>query len=125
MRVVMRRPSQTGSEPVFVNEGLTVDLARRLVSVDGQDVQLTPTEYDLLRALVAHPGKVFTHGQLMQRVWGESHENDAHLLRVNISNLRHKLEKDPTRPHYIITEAGVGYRLRRCKLSAKNASGTG
>jgi two-component system, OmpR family, KDP operon response regulator KdpE len=112
MRVVMRRPLQAGSEPVFINEGLAVDLARRLVTVDGEEVQLTPTEYDLLRALIAHPGKVFTHNQLMQRVWGQSHENDSHLLRVNISNLRHKLEKDSARPRYIITEAGVGYRLR-------------
>jgi two-component system, OmpR family, KDP operon response regulator KdpE len=112
MRVVMRRPLQAGSEPVFMNEGLAVDLAKRLVTVDGEEVQLTPTEYDLLRALIAHPGKVFTHSQLMQRVWGQSHENDSHLLRVNISNLRHKLEKDSARPRYIITEAGVGYRLR-------------
>jgi two-component system KDP operon response regulator KdpE len=75
-------------------------------------VQLTPTEYDLLRALVVHAGKVLTHRQLLRQVWGVGYDQEAHLLRVNMSNLRRKLEPDPARPIYILTEPGVGYRLR-------------
>ena len=81
-------------------------------TVSGREVQLTPTEYDLLRALVTYAGKVLTHRQLLRQVWGAGYEGEAHLLRVNMSNLRHKLEPDATRPYYILTEPGVGYRLR-------------
>jgi two-component system KDP operon response regulator KdpE len=112
MRVVMRRPAQLGDTPVYAVDDLRVDLARRMVTVGGHEIQLTPTEYDLLRALVAFPGRVLTHRQLMQRVWGGVREDGAHLLRVTMSNLRRKLEPDAARPHYILTEAGVGYRLR-------------
>jgi two-component system KDP operon response regulator KdpE len=91
--------------------GLTVDLANRLVTVDGQEIQFTPTEYDILRALVIYAGKVLTNRQLLRQVWGEGYD-DLHILRVNISNLRHKLEPDPSRPTYIHTEPGVGYRLK-------------
>jgi two-component system KDP operon response regulator KdpE len=112
LRVVLRRASQPGDEPIFATAGLTVDLAHRLVSVNGLEVQLTPTEYDLLRVLVSHAGKVLTHQQLLRQVWGMGYEDEVHLLRVNISNLRHKLEQNPARPQYIITEPGVGYRLR-------------
>jgi two-component system, OmpR family, KDP operon response regulator KdpE len=112
MRVVMRRPSQAAEAPVFSMEDLTVDLSRRLVTVRGREVQLTPTECDLLRALTVYPGKVLTHHQLIQKLWGDGHADSGHLLRVNISNLRRKLEADPMRPRYIVTEAGVGYRLR-------------
>jgi two-component system KDP operon response regulator KdpE len=92
-------------------DDLTVDLAHRLVKANGQVVQLTPTEYDLLRALVTNAGKVLTHRQLLRQVWGEGYD-DMHILRVNVSNLRRKIEPDPTRPHYLVTEPGVGYRLR-------------
>lgn len=112
LRVVLRRAPQPGDEPVFANGGLLVDLARRLVSVAGQEIQLTPTEYDLLRVLVTHAGRVLTHQQLLRQVWGLGYEAEAHMLRVNISNLRRKLEPVPTRPQYILTEPGVGYRLR-------------
>ncbi len=112
MRVALRRAASPAAEPVFVVDELVVDQARRLVSVDGREVQLTPTEYDLLRVLVAHAGKVLTHRQLLRQVWGVGYEGEAHLLRVNMSNLRHKIEPDPARPHYIVTEPGVGYRLR-------------
>ena len=111
IRAAMRRQAATASEPIFREGGLCVDLSRRLVTVDEREVQLTPTEYDLLRALVVHAGKVLTHGQLLRRVWGEGYE-DMHLLRVNISNLRRKIEPDASRPTYIHTEPGVGYRLR-------------
>jgi two-component system KDP operon response regulator KdpE len=112
MRVVLRRTASPASEPVFVSGDLVVDLAHRTVTLAGVDVQLTPTEYDLLRALVIHAGKVLTHHQILRQVWGAGYEEEAHLLRVNISNLRRKIEPDPSRPSYIVTEPGVGYRLK-------------
>lgn len=112
MRVVQRRQiANTKNEPVFQSGILMVDFSRRLVSMDEKEVQLTPTEYDLLRVLVTHAGKVITHRQLLRQVWGDGYE-DMHILRVNISNLRGKLEPDPSRPTYIHTEPGVGYRLK-------------
>jgi two-component system KDP operon response regulator KdpE len=112
MRVALRRAGRSSAEPVFTSDDLTVDLARRQVTVAGREVQLTPTEYDLLRVLVMNAGKVLTHRQLLREVWGMGYEQEMHMLRVNISNLRRKIEPDPTRPHYILTEPGVGYRLR-------------
>jgi two-component system KDP operon response regulator KdpE len=112
MRVALRRATSPAVEPIFTSGELTVDLARRLVTVAGREVQLTPTEYDLLRALVLNAGKVLTHRQLLRQVWGVGYDGEAHLLRVNMSNLRHKLEPDTARPQYILTEPGVGYRLR-------------
>jgi len=112
MRAALRRRLAESDAPVFTTGELTVDLARHVLTVAGQEVQLTPTEYDLLRVLVTNAGKVITHRQLLHQVWGVAYEQEAHLLRVNISNLRHKLEADPTRPRYIVTEPGVGYRLR-------------
>ncbi len=112
MRVVLRRAATPADEPVFTTGRPVLDLARRLVTVEEQEVQLTPTEYDLLRAFVAHAGKVLTHRVLLRQVWGMGYESEAHLLRVNISNLRRKIEPDPSRPTYIVAEPGVGYRLR-------------
>lgn len=112
IRVALRRVTQTGTQSVFASGGLTVDLTRRLVTVDDHEISLTPTEYDILGALVQHPDRVLTHRQLLRMVWGNAYESEAHLLRVNVSNLRRKIEKDPARPMYIITEPGVGYRLR-------------
>jgi two-component system KDP operon response regulator KdpE len=89
-----------------------VDLTRHEVTIDGQTASLTPTEYDILRALIRHAGKVLTHQQLIHLVWGNNYEGNAHLLRVNISNLRRKIELDPSRPQSIMTEPGVGYRLK-------------
>ena len=111
MRVALRKQSSNPSEPVFQSSGLSVDFARRVVTVNDNEVQLTPTEYDLLKILVTHAGKVITHRQLLRQVWGEGYD-DMHILRVNISNLRAKLEPDPSRPTYIHTEPGVGYRLK-------------
>ena len=111
IRTVLRRQTPGNSEPVFTIGGLVVDLANRLVTMDGAEVQLTPTEYDILRALVIHAGKVLTNRQLLKEVWGTGYD-DLHILRVNVSNLRHKLEPDSSRPTYIHTEPGVGYRLR-------------
>jgi two-component system, OmpR family, KDP operon response regulator KdpE len=112
MRAALRRATAPTGEPVFSTGELTVDLARRLVTVGDREVQLTPTEYDLLRSLVTYAGKVLTHRQLLRQVWGAGYENETHLLRVNMSNLRHKLEPDAARPQLILTEPGVGYRLR-------------
>jgi two-component system, OmpR family, KDP operon response regulator KdpE len=112
LRASLRRASRVASEPVFSNGELVMDLARHLVTVAGSEVQLTPTEYDLLRVLVTHAGQVLTHRHLLHDVWGAGYEQETHILRVNISNLRRKIEPDPARPSYILTEPGVGYRLR-------------
>jgi two-component system KDP operon response regulator KdpE len=111
IRTVLRRQTSGTSEPVYSFGGLFVDLGSRLVKVDGNEIQLTPTEYDILRALVIHAGKVLTNRQILKQVWGEGYD-DLHILRVNVSNLRHKIEPDPSRPMYIHTEPGVGYRLK-------------
>ena len=112
LRATLRRASQPQGGPVFASGDLKVDLARRLVTVAGREVQLTPNEYDLLRILVANAGKVLTHRQLLREVWGTAYEQEFHILHVNISNLRRKIEPDPARPQFIITEPGVGYRLK-------------
>ena len=112
MRVVMRRLSSKTDEPVLQVGGLLMDLAHRLVTVGGIEVALTPTEYDILRLLLRNAGKVLTHRQLLREVWGSAYESEMHLLRVNISNLRRKIEPDPSRPYYLLTEPGVGYRIR-------------
>ncbi len=111
MRVALRRatPSTTG-EP-FVSGELSVDLAKRAVTLAGREVRLTPTEYDILRVLVSHAGRVLTHDQILREVWGAGYEQEAHMLRVNVSNLRRKIEADASRPRHIVTEPGVGYRL--------------
>ena len=111
MRVALRKQVSVANEPIFQSNDLTVDFARRLVMVENKEVQLTPTEYDLLKILVTHAGRVITHRQLLKQVWGEGYD-DMHILRVNISNLRGKIEPDPSRPTYIHTEPGVGYRLK-------------
>ena len=112
IRAALRRSLQQAPEPVYRIDELEVDLARRRVLVRGGEVQLTPTEYDLLRLLVSHAGRVLTHSQVLKQIWGVAYVEQPHVLRVNISNLRHKIERDPSRPRYILTEPGVGYRLR-------------
>jgi len=113
MRAALRRASKQETNSVFTAGDLMVDLVQRQVRVRDTDVQLTPTEYDLLKALVLHAGKVLTHRQIMREVWGGAHYDDSmHLLRVNVSNLRRKIEADATRPRFIVTEPGVGYRMR-------------
>ncbi len=111
MRAALRHTT-TETESVFILAELKMDLGRHLVTLSDHEVQLTPTEYNLLRVLVMNAGKVITHHQLLRQVWGVGFEEEAHMLRVNISNLRRKIEPDPTRPRYIVTEPGVGYRLR-------------
>jgi len=112
LRAALRRSSKLDTGPVFTVGDLFVDLSERVVRMRGDDVQLTATEWDLLKAMVLHAGKVLTHRQLVNAVWGGAYYEDAlHLLRVNVSNLRRKLCLDPSRPSYIVTEPGVGYRL--------------
>jgi two-component system KDP operon response regulator KdpE len=113
MRAALRHRLQAElDEPVFHAAGLTVDLGKRLVSIDGHEVKLTPKEYDLLRVLVRHAGKVITHQHLLREVWGPGAVHETHYLRVYIGQLRQKIEADAAQPRYILTEPGVGYRLR-------------
>jgi two-component system KDP operon response regulator KdpE len=115
MRVALRHAAvsvNTPPEPVFEAGGVHVDLLRREVLRDHQEVHLTPTEYKLLAALVRHAGRVVTHRQLLSEVWGINYVEQTHYLRVYMTQLRHKLERDPARPRLLATEPGVGYRLR-------------
>jgi two-component system KDP operon response regulator KdpE len=113
IRAALRRVAGLEKGSVFQSGDLTVDLAAREVRIGDRPVQLTPTEYELLKVLVSHAGRIMTHAQLIREVWRGFHYEDAlHILRVNVSNLRHKLEPDPSRPRYITTDPGVGYRLR-------------
>jgi len=111
LRVALRRAERPTSETIFTIEDLIVDVDKRLVTLGGKEVQLTPHEYGILKTLVMQSDKVITHRQLMNEVWGYGLEQEFHLLRVNVSNLRRKLELDPNHPKYIITESGVGYRI--------------
>jgi two-component system KDP operon response regulator KdpE len=111
MRAAMRHQLQVhGDRPIFKVGELSVDLVRRIVKMRGQEVKLSPKEYELLRLLVHHAGKVLTHKFLLRELW--STPNDAQYLRVYVRQLRSKIEPDPARPQYILTETGIGYRLR-------------
>jgi two-component system KDP operon response regulator KdpE len=112
LRAAVRRSLKSADNPVFISGPLLVDLGRRLVTLEGNEVSLTPNEYDLLKAMVANAGKVLTHRQLLREVWGPEYGQELHMLHVNVSNLRRKIEPDPSHPQLIITEPGVGYRLR-------------
>lgn len=112
IRAALRRTMQQSPEPLFTSDGLMVDLALRRVTIADREIQLTPTEYDILRLLVNNAGKVLTHSQILRQIWGIAYLEQPHVLRVNISNLRRKIESDPSRPRHIITEPGVGYRLK-------------
>jgi len=111
IRVALRHRLQSqGEKPVFQSGGLMVDLVKRIVRVDGSEIKLSPKEYDILRLLVQHAGKVLTHQFLLKQVWGGA--TDVQYLRVYVRQLRQKIEATPDQPHYITTETGVGYRLR-------------
>lgn len=112
LRVALRHAAVGESgEPTFTVAGLRVDQVKRLVQMDGKDVHLTPIEYRLLTTLVRHAGRVMSQRQLLKDVWGPAHTDQAHYLRVYMGTLRRKLEQDPARPRYLLTEPGVGYRL--------------
>ncbi len=115
IRVALRhvaRQTAGKQEPVFVLQNLRVDLAQRQVFIDNTEIHLTPIEYKLLTVLIRHAGKVITHRQLLQEVWGPAHVNEVQYLRVYMTQLRHKLESDPTRPRFLMNEPGIGYRLK-------------
>jgi len=112
IKVALRRSLKQAPEPVLNIGELQVDLPHRRVTVRGEEVQLTPTEYELLRMLATHAGKVLTHSQILKQIWGVAYMEQPHVLRVNVSNLRRKIEADASRPQYLLTEPGVGYRLK-------------
>ena len=113
VRVALRHTAQiqAGTEPVFVAGPLRVDFALRNVQVDGKDAKLTPTEYDLLKALIKNSGKIMTRQMLLTQVWGTGYGTEAHYLHVYVGQLRRKIEPDPTHPRFILTVSGVGYRF--------------
>lgn len=112
IRVALRHTAATPADEAFSTGKLRLDLLRRTVFLDECEIRLTPTEYRLLSVLARHAGRVLTHRQLLAEVWGPAHVEDSHYLRIYMSQLRQKLEADPTKPEYLITESGVGYRLR-------------
>ncbi len=113
VRVALRHSAHpaAGAAPVFSADDLEVDLEKRHVRHSGEEVHLTPTEYELLRAFVAQPDKLLTDRMLLQQVWGPEYGDEAHYLHVYMARLRKKIEPDPQRPRYLVTEPGVGYRL--------------
>jgi two-component system KDP operon response regulator KdpE len=112
LRVALRHAQAGAAEPAVIEAGpLRIDLARREVTVEGREVRLTPTEYRLLALLGRHAGKVLTHRQILREVWGPN-ATEAHYVRVHMAELRKKIEVDPARPRLLVTEPGVGYRLR-------------
>ena len=113
IRVALRRSNKLEEESAtYQQDDLWIDFAKRDVRVNDNPVTLTPTEYSILRTLVIHAGKVLTHQQLIKEVWGGNYEVNAHLLRVNVSNLRRKIQSNSLQPHHIVTEPGVGYRFK-------------
>ena len=113
MRAALRHGlASEGSLPVFSSGGLVVDLTRRIVTVDGAEVKLSRKEYDILRELVVHAGKVLTHRHLLRVAWGSETGVDVQYLRVYIRQIRQKIERSPEQPRYVVTEPGVGYRLQ-------------
>jgi two-component system KDP operon response regulator KdpE len=111
LRAVLRRATEDGGESEIAIGSLVVNLGARTVSRDGAEVHLTPIEFDLLRQLAIHRGKLVTHRQLLREVWGPAYETETHYLRVHVAHIRSKIEPEPARPRYVITEPGIGYRL--------------
>jgi two-component system KDP operon response regulator KdpE len=111
IRVAIRRAAKTEDEPILIFADLTVDLARRMVLLKQEEVKVTPTEYEILKYLALHAGRVVTHRQLLRAVWGPNYQEETHYLRVYVGQLRRKIEVDPAQPRYILTEPGVGYRF--------------
>jgi two-component system, OmpR family, KDP operon response regulator KdpE len=113
IRTAQRHTQPHQDEAVFTSGRLQVDLTRRLVTVNGEPVRFTPTEYALLRLMIRHAGRVLTHRQILHEVWGPEYVNETHYLRVYFAQLRQKIEENPAVPEIILTEPGVGYRLVR------------
>jgi len=111
LRALLRRSADAVDEPKVVVGALEIDLARRTVQQGGEAVHLTPIEFGLLATLARHQGRLMTHRQLLQEVWGPAYANETHYLRVHVAHIRAKIEPDPSRPRYLLTDPGVGYRL--------------
>jgi two-component system KDP operon response regulator KdpE len=112
LRAVLRRSGEDGSEPAVTVGDLVIDTAAHRVMRSGEEIHLTPIEFNLLAELARHRGKLVTHRQLLRAVWGLAYETETHYLRVHFAHMRAKLEPDPSNPRYVITDPGVGYRLR-------------
>jgi two-component system KDP operon response regulator KdpE len=115
IRVALRhavRPAESAATSIAIGDDIAVDLVKRLVVVRGEEVHLTPIEYKLLALLIKHAGMVVTHRNMLDQVWGPGHAHQMQYLRVYMTQLRHKLEREPAHPKHLVTEAGVGYRLR-------------
>jgi two-component system KDP operon response regulator KdpE len=112
LRALLRRSADAGGSPLVSIGELVIDLQDRRVTRGGEEVHLTPIELDLLRVLATHHGRLVTHRQLLREVWGPAYGEETHYLRVHVAHIRAKLEDDPSRPRYLVTEPGVGYRLR-------------
>ena len=112
LRALLRRSHDTTTDPTIRAGDLEIDLARRRVRSGGREVHLTPIEFDILRVLGQHRGRLVTHRKLLQEVWGPGYAEETHYLRVHIAHIRSKIEPDPSRPRYVVTDPGVGYRLR-------------
>jgi two-component system, OmpR family, KDP operon response regulator KdpE len=112
LRAVMRRSADQGTSPELQIGALSIDIADRRVAREGRDIHLTPIEFDLVRVLARYHGRLVTHRQLLREVWGPEYGEETHYLRVHVAHIRAKLELDAARPEYLITEPGVGYRLR-------------
>ncbi|MGA2526247.1 MAG: response regulator [Smithellaceae bacterium] len=111
IRVALRRSAKTVDEPVLAFGEITLDIARRIVSLRGKELKLTPTEYEILKYLTLQADRVVTHQQLLRAIWGPNYQEHTHYLRIYVGQLRRKIEADPTQPRYILTESGIGYRL--------------
>jgi two-component system KDP operon response regulator KdpE len=123
LRVAVRRAAPAPDEPVVTNQDFTVDLAAKRVRRDGADVRLTPTEWQLLEVLVRHREKLVTQRQLLAEVWGPEYQTEGNYLRVYMAHLRRKLEPDPGRPRYLLTEPGIGYRFTCNEVPAAPPAG--
>lgn len=112
LRHVARSTGSSDREAIFQTGGLVIDFERRQVTIDGREIHVTPIEYDLLKYLAINAGRVLTHRAILQAVWGPAYEDEVRYLRVFFNQLRRKIEPDPSRPRYLLTELGIGYRLR-------------
>ncbi len=112
LRAILRRSAEAGGSPRLELGELVIDLHDRRITRAGAEVHLTPIEFELVRVLAQHHGRLVTHRQLLRDVWGPEYGEETHYLRVHVAHIRSKLEPDPSRPQYLITEPGVGYRLR-------------
>ena len=111
IRAALRRAVPAGAQPVITTTAFSIDLAAKTATTTRGEARLTPTEWQLLELLVRNPGRLVTHQQLLQQVWGPRYVDDPSYLRVHMANLRRKLEPDPPRPRYLRTDAGLGYRF--------------